>query len=158
MCDEHLLTEYVPGRYTLHDLLRAYAAEEAQLRESEADRRAAMHRVLDHYLHAANMASCFLYPRPVQLTLGQPMAGVMPEEIVGPGQAAEWFENERHVLLAVIDQAAERRLRSVRLGTTHAAGRTSRARRTGEGSRWPRNPPWLVADELGDLAGQVMAR
>ena len=29
LCDEHLLTEYVPGRYSCHDLLRSYAAEEA---------------------------------------------------------------------------------------------------------------------------------
>ena len=29
LCDEHLLTEYAPGRYSCHDLLRAYAAERA---------------------------------------------------------------------------------------------------------------------------------
>src|SRR5207245_2139608 len=34
LCDEHLLTEYVPGRYTCHDLLRSYAAEEASTWES----------------------------------------------------------------------------------------------------------------------------
>ena len=28
LCDEHLLSEHRPGRYTCHDLLRAYAAEE----------------------------------------------------------------------------------------------------------------------------------
>jgi DNA-binding SARP family transcriptional activator/DNA-binding XRE family transcriptional regulator len=27
LCDEHLLTEHVPGRYTCHDLMRRYAAE-----------------------------------------------------------------------------------------------------------------------------------
>ena len=62
LCDEHLLTEYAPGRYCCHDLLRSYAAEEANLRESEADRRAAVHRMLDHYLHAASVASGFLDP------------------------------------------------------------------------------------------------
>jgi hypothetical protein len=30
LCDEHLLTEYAPGRYSCHDLLRAYAAERAR--------------------------------------------------------------------------------------------------------------------------------
>ena len=31
----------------------------------------------------------------------------MLEKIAGPAQAAEWFENEQHVLLAMIAQAAE---------------------------------------------------
>ena len=53
LCDEHLLTEYVPGRYASHGLLRAYAAEEATAGETETGRRAAMRRVLDYYLHAA---------------------------------------------------------------------------------------------------------
>jgi DNA-binding SARP family transcriptional activator/DNA-binding XRE family transcriptional regulator len=30
LCDEHLLTEHVPGRYTCHDLLRCYATEEGR--------------------------------------------------------------------------------------------------------------------------------
>jgi DNA-binding SARP family transcriptional activator len=36
LCDEHLLTEYSPGRYSCHDLVRAYAAdqEESCLRTS----------------------------------------------------------------------------------------------------------------------------
>ena len=32
LCDEHLLTEWAPGRYTCHDLLRSYAQEEARIR------------------------------------------------------------------------------------------------------------------------------
>jgi tetratricopeptide (TPR) repeat protein len=107
LCDEHLLTEYVPGRYTCHDLLRCYAAEEVATRENEADRRAAVHRVLDHYLQAASAASGFLCPYHTVVTRISPQPGVMPEEIGGPAQAAEWFENEQHVLLAMIGQAAE---------------------------------------------------
>jgi DNA-binding SARP family transcriptional activator/DNA-binding XRE family transcriptional regulator len=107
LCDEHLLTECAPGRYTCHDLLRSYAEEEARIRESEADRRAAMRRVLDHYLHAASTASGFLCPHHTEVTWPTPLPGVMLEEIGGPGQAAEWFENEQHVLLNLISQAAE---------------------------------------------------
>jgi DNA-binding SARP family transcriptional activator len=107
LCDEHLLTEYVPGRYVCHDLLRSYAMEEAITRESEADRRAALHRVLDHYLHAASVASGFLYPYQTKVGRNWTQPGVLLEEIGGPAQAAEWFENERHVLIAMIGQAAE---------------------------------------------------
>jgi DNA-binding SARP family transcriptional activator len=107
LCDEHLLTEYVPGRYTCHDLLRSYAVEEAVTRESETDRKAAVHRVLDHYLHAASEASGFLHPYHTEVARTARRHGVMLEEIGGPAQAARWFENERHVLLAMIGQAAE---------------------------------------------------
>jgi DNA-binding SARP family transcriptional activator/tetratricopeptide (TPR) repeat protein len=107
LCDEHLLTEYVPGRYTCHDLLRSYAVEEAMTRESEASRHAAVHRLLDHYLHAASVASAFLCPYQTEVTRTRPQPGVILEEIGGPAQAAQWFENEQHVLLAMISHAAE---------------------------------------------------
>jgi DNA-binding SARP family transcriptional activator/transcriptional regulator with XRE-family HTH domain/tetratricopeptide (TPR) repeat protein len=107
LCDEHLLTEYAPGRYVCHALLRSYAAEEAMTRESEADRHAAERRALDHYLHAARVASGYLSPYHTDVAQTRPRPGVMFEEIAGPAQAAEWFENEQHVLLAMIGQAAE---------------------------------------------------
>jgi hypothetical protein len=46
LCDEHLLTKYGPGRYCLHELLRAYAAELAHSSGSAAERDAAVRRVL----------------------------------------------------------------------------------------------------------------
>ena len=49
----NLLTEHTPGRFAFHDLLRAYAAEQARSHESDAARRNALHRCLDHYLHTA---------------------------------------------------------------------------------------------------------
>jgi hypothetical protein len=52
----HLVTERVPGRYALHDLLRAYARELTCAQDSESDRHAAVRRVLDHYLHTAHSA------------------------------------------------------------------------------------------------------
>jgi hypothetical protein len=58
----HLITEQAPGRHTLHDLLRTYAAEEARTVDSPTDRRAAVLRVLDHYLHTACAASQLLHP------------------------------------------------------------------------------------------------
>ena len=75
-----------------------------------------MHRVLDHYLHAAIVASALLYPYHAEVTRAPPQPGVMLERIGGPAQAAEWFENEQQVLLAVIRPGRRKRLRSVRLG------------------------------------------
>ena len=53
-----LLTEYRPGRYSFHDLIRAYAAELLESTDLEMDRRAALARLLDHYLQ-----SCASRPR-----------------------------------------------------------------------------------------------
>jgi hypothetical protein len=49
----HLLTEPAPGRYSCHDLLRAYAAEQAWAQDSPEDRGAAVRRLIEHYLHTA---------------------------------------------------------------------------------------------------------
>src|SRR5215831_15945512 len=46
----HLLTEHVADRYNFHDLLRAYAAELAQLHDPQPDRHTALTRLFDYYL------------------------------------------------------------------------------------------------------------
>jgi DNA-binding SARP family transcriptional activator/DNA-binding XRE family transcriptional regulator len=107
LCDEHLLTEHAPGRYACHDLLHAYAAEWARTTDSEGERRAAMYRVLDYYLYTASLAANFLCPYHTEVTRPRTQPGVTLEKIGGPEQAAEWFDNERPVLLALIDAATE---------------------------------------------------
>jgi DNA-binding SARP family transcriptional activator len=107
LCDEHLLTEHAPGRYACHELLRAYAAEAARTHVSESRRRAAVYRMLDHYLHTAAVVSATLFPYLIQRTLDRPRPGVLPERVGDVRQAARWAEAERSVLLAVIGLAAE---------------------------------------------------
>ena len=111
----HLLDERTPGRFTFHDLLRAYAREQAEAVDSDASRRAAIGRMLDHYLHATNVADRLLYPYRDQLALPPPGPGVTVPELTGLDQALAWFTVEQPVLLAATDLA---------LGTgfeTHAA-------------------------------------
>lgn len=107
LCDEHLLSECGPGRYACHELLRAYAAEAAGTHISETDRRAAVYRMLDYYLHTASASSILLFPILAPRALGQPRQGVLPEFIGNVSTAARWAESERSVLLGVIGQAAE---------------------------------------------------
>src|SRR5262249_35578217 len=45
------------GRHGMHDLLRAYAAEQASDHDSEPERRAALTRLFDYYLAAAAAAA-----------------------------------------------------------------------------------------------------
>ncbi|MGW0579095.1 BTAD domain-containing putative transcriptional regulator [Streptomyces sp. NPDC002920] len=56
LTDAHLLTERSPGRYTCHDLLRAYATELVHATESPGERRAALRRVLDHHSSVGHKA------------------------------------------------------------------------------------------------------
>jgi DNA-binding SARP family transcriptional activator len=103
----HLLFEYAPGRFGSHDLLRAYAAELTQTQDSADERRAAIGRMLDHYLHTAASAALLLHPtrRPVTLTSAGP--GATPEYIADVAQALAWFQAERRVLIAAATRAAE---------------------------------------------------
>ena len=102
----NLLAEHTDGRYTCHDLLRAYAAEQASEADSDADRRAAMGRLLDHYLHTAFGAAMLLDQ--IDPPPGPPAAGpgVVAEHLADRGEAYAWFEAERPVLSAAISQAA----------------------------------------------------
>ncbi len=61
----HLLTEPEPGRYAMHDLLRGYATELAHAHDGRRiEQRAALRRLLDHYLHTAHAAAAAHRPAP----------------------------------------------------------------------------------------------
>jgi tetratricopeptide (TPR) repeat protein len=102
----HLLTEHALGRYTFHDLLRAYAAELAQAVEPDTDRNAATRRVLDHYLHTAHAADRLLRPDREPIDIDPPEPGVTPEALDNHGNALAWFTTEHPALLAAIHYAA----------------------------------------------------
>ncbi|RFS83485.1 hypothetical protein D0T12_20800 [Actinomadura spongiicola] len=53
LLDMHLLQQRAVGRYRFHDLLRTYAAQLTREEDTEADRRAVLYRILDHYLASA---------------------------------------------------------------------------------------------------------
>jgi tetratricopeptide (TPR) repeat protein/transcriptional regulator with XRE-family HTH domain len=106
LSDAHLVTEQVPGRYTCHDLLRAYAAERAHETDSAGQRDAAVDRLLEHYVHTANAAAWLLQPIRDPLRLTPPADGVAAETFADDGQALAWFTAEHAVLLAVIDHTA----------------------------------------------------
>ncbi len=99
----HLVVEQSPGRYGLHDLLRAYADE---LGRDDPERPAATRRVLDHYLHTALAADALLWPHRDPLRAPPPAGGVAPEVFADRKAALAWFTAEHPVLLAASDQAA----------------------------------------------------
>ena len=106
----HLITEHAPGRFTFHDLLRAYAIEQAagQTHAHDHDeRRAAVHRVLDHYLHTAMAASLRFSQARSALKLADLQPGVLPGDVAAKDQAMAWFEAEVPVLLALTGYAGD---------------------------------------------------
>jgi DNA-binding SARP family transcriptional activator/tetratricopeptide (TPR) repeat protein len=103
----HLLTDRNRGRFTFHDLLRAYARELADTHDSAEERGSAIRRVLDHYLCSAYRADQLLRPNrddTITLTPAGPL--VTPEEPADHRQALTWFDTEYPVLLAALRQAA----------------------------------------------------
>jgi tetratricopeptide (TPR) repeat protein/transcriptional regulator with XRE-family HTH domain len=105
--DANLLTEPVPRRYACHDLLRRYAAELAEAGVSPEERQAAIHRMLDHYLHTARKAARVVYPNLEETAVAPPRAGVVPEHVADYEQAMAWFAAEHRVLLAAVAKAAD---------------------------------------------------
>ena len=102
----HLVVEHTVGRYTSHDLLRAYAADLAHHTDLDEQRHAATRRMLDHYLHTAHTADRLLNPVREPITIGPPEAGTTPQNPADHGQALAWFSAEHAVLLAAVNHAA----------------------------------------------------
>jgi DNA-binding SARP family transcriptional activator/Tfp pilus assembly protein PilF len=102
-----LLTEQTPGRYSFHDLLRAYAAERARADDSEAEQRAAIHRMLDHYLYTAYPAAILAHPSRRPVTPPALRSGAEPERLADKAQAMAWFGAERRVLTAAVALAPQ---------------------------------------------------
>jgi tetratricopeptide (TPR) repeat protein/transcriptional regulator with XRE-family HTH domain len=100
----HLVREHTVGRYTLHDLLRLYAAELLDERPPQ-ERRDGTERLLRHYLDTARLADHHLEPwRP---TVGAPPRPTAAQPQIGDrATATDWFESELASLQAVIAQAA----------------------------------------------------
>jgi DNA-binding SARP family transcriptional activator/Tfp pilus assembly protein PilF len=108
----HLISEPAPDRYVLHDLLHAYATERANRDDREPDRRAAVHRMLDHYLHTAHAAAMLFNPNrdPIVPAPARPL--VTTEALTDRGHAQAWYSTERPVITATIRLAADNGLDS----------------------------------------------
>ncbi|OLF15118.1 ATP-binding protein [Actinophytocola xanthii] len=123
----HLVHLVRPGRYGMHDLLRAYALELASAGVAAEDRRAAVERLLDYYLSTAGAAMSSLYPAEAHRRPPVPAARTPAPPVAEPDAARAWLDAERPCLTAVVAHAATHGWaeRSVRLSMTlfrYAAG------------------------------------
>ncbi len=97
----HLVEEPEPGRYSMHDLLRAYATEQSAAADTPADRAKPAARLLAHYLRHARGAAAAAYPHAARLPEdpGDPAGGVVFPDAPS---AMSWLEAERANLTMVI--------------------------------------------------------
>jgi tetratricopeptide (TPR) repeat protein/transcriptional regulator with XRE-family HTH domain len=95
-----------PGRYGMHDLLRAYARERAAAADADGRCRQALTRLFGYYLSAAGVAMDILYPAEAHRRprIAQTAAAVpsMPAE----ADARAWLDRERGNLAAVAAHCA----------------------------------------------------
>jgi tetratricopeptide (TPR) repeat protein len=102
-----LLSQEIPGRYRMHDLVRRYAADRAHRDHAGPDLAAALRRLVDFYLYTAHTGERLLDPhrQPIELGAAPPGAPLpLPDEAA----ALAWFQAEHAGLLAAQHAAAGR--------------------------------------------------
>jgi tetratricopeptide (TPR) repeat protein/transcriptional regulator with XRE-family HTH domain len=107
----YLIQPTRPGRYAMHDLLRGYARELADRHDGEQERRGALTRLFDYYLHSAATAMAVL--RPAERTaldafrLLRAQVAIAPGPIGSPAAALTWLDTERACLLDAVEYMAD---------------------------------------------------
>jgi hypothetical protein len=94
------------GRYGMHDLLRAYAADQAADQDSEQERGAALSRLFDNYLATSAVAASTLFRADPDQPAPPRPAGPMPP-VTSPAAALAWLDAQRSTLVAVAAHAAD---------------------------------------------------
>ncbi|MFF2807677.1 tetratricopeptide repeat protein [Streptomyces sp. NPDC058000] len=102
----HLLEQTGPDRYQFHDLLRAYASDQAHDEEPAAEREAALRRALDWYLHTADAAQSWLQPSEDHVPLPQAITLLPSLAFADYDGAADWAERERATFPHLVRAAA----------------------------------------------------
>jgi DNA-binding SARP family transcriptional activator/tetratricopeptide (TPR) repeat protein len=97
----HLVAEHRSGRYQLHDLVRAFAAEQTARQDGCAERDEAVRRILDWYLYTADRADRALEPNRMRAPLDPSPDDITPLAFDDVKTAAEWFGSEYSTLVVL---------------------------------------------------------
>ena len=96
----HLIAPAGPGRYAMHDLLRAYAAGLAAAHDPDQARHAALTGLFDYYLAACAAAMDRLAPAEHHYRPDPPPAAAVPE-LGNLAAARDWLDAELTTLVAI---------------------------------------------------------
>jgi tetratricopeptide (TPR) repeat protein/DNA-binding XRE family transcriptional regulator len=107
LAEAHLVEHAGRDRWRLHDLLRAYARERAEVSHSPEERHHVLGQLIGFYLHTAAAADQLLHPGRERVQVNGADAPDHPLAFGGYDHALEWCESERANLVAVTRAAAE---------------------------------------------------
>jgi DNA-binding SARP family transcriptional activator/Tfp pilus assembly protein PilF len=116
LVDAHLLESPEADWYRFHDLLRFYATERAQAEETEAERAAAVERVLRWYLRTADGVADVVSPNRYRIPVPDDAPDGPRWQATTVEDALDWYDSERLNVLAAVRQAAQSGLRDVAWG------------------------------------------
>jgi tetratricopeptide (TPR) repeat protein len=99
----HLVHAGARDRFALHDLLRFYAGQRAEIEDAREDRRLVVGSLLTWYLDHACAAARVLHPHMLRLSDAAP--GTPAAHFDNHTEALEWLDRERGNLVAAVDEA-----------------------------------------------------
>ncbi|WP_433260713.1 AfsR/SARP family transcriptional regulator [Actinosynnema sp. CS-041913] len=105
LTEASLLDHDPDDRYSMHDLVRAYAATTAD-DLAEDVREQALRRVLDFYTHTADAADRLVYPHRPPTPMDPLAPDTRPHPLPDTAAALAWFDTEHPHLLAAQQTAA----------------------------------------------------
>jgi DNA-binding SARP family transcriptional activator/tetratricopeptide (TPR) repeat protein len=123
LVDHNLLIAYAPGRYRMHDLIRAHARTLADA-DPAPDRAAALDRLLHYYARTAHDASAPITRRPRRAS-ARPAPAHAPV-LPGPEEARAWLRAERDNLEHAYAHADANALHAHTLGLVAGLAETLR--------------------------------
>ncbi|HEV2451155.1 MAG TPA: tetratricopeptide repeat protein [Streptosporangiaceae bacterium] len=97
----HLIQATGTGRYSMHDLLRAYAAGQVASQDGEQERQAALTRLFDWYLYAVREAMDLGFPAERHRRPEARRTTTPAPPLAGAASALAWLDAERETLIAV---------------------------------------------------------
>jgi DNA-binding SARP family transcriptional activator/tetratricopeptide (TPR) repeat protein len=119
LANHYLLEEVSPGRFGLHDLIRAFAAEQFTREDSEPEVRRGVGRLADYCLHAVEHANKACSMRQLGTIKGNDCQQEVPFADT-PAAATAWLESEWSNALRVAEYCARREFKRRCADLTHA--------------------------------------
>ncbi|MER7707852.1 tetratricopeptide repeat protein [Kitasatospora sp. NPDC097605] len=101
----HMVEQTAADRFRFHDLLRAYAVDQARSAQEPQESEHAVRRVLAWYLHTADAAQARTAPHEPRVLLAPLDPDVEPTAFDDDTTAMRWFEAERENLAATVRTA-----------------------------------------------------
>lgn len=105
LASAHLIVERAPDQYAFHELLRLHTSQLAASSEHHEESTEAVARLLDAYLHTADLAANLLYPQMLRLPL-QLSPTVQLAPLAKREDALAWLAAERPNLVTAIHYTA----------------------------------------------------